>query len=62
MQECEPACDMETEYCDPCTGSCVAMPAECDPECPETQYCDDGTCKDMPVCDPVCAADEVCVF
>jgi hypothetical protein len=59
---CEPACEITTHYCS--CGACVAFPATCDPACPTGKYCDNGTCRDnptVPVCNPVCAADEVCV-
>lgn len=61
MQTCDPPCDTATEVCNPCTGACEALPEECDPPCEDGQYCDDGTCKDLP-CDPPCSdPNEACV-
>ncbi len=61
MATCDdPAC-VAPQYCDPCGGGCVDPAAECVPACEATEWCDDGTCKLLPVCDPVCAADETCV-
>jgi hypothetical protein len=62
---CTPACKTDgTEYCDPCGTGCLAVPKTCTPACnATTQWCDNGTCKDIPpvpVCDPVCAAGEYC--
>ncbi len=61
--DCEPACATDgTEMCNMVTGHCDKT---CDPACKTdgTEMCDDGTCKTIPtppVCDPVCAADEIC--
>lgn len=60
IRMCEPACETATEYCDPTTGECRAYPRSCTPDCATGQYCDDGTCRNSPVCDPACAADEYC--
>jgi hypothetical protein len=62
-ETCTPACATDgTEVCNPCDGTCVKLCL--DPVCTATQWCDDGTCKDLPdppVCDPECVAPQVCV-
>ena len=61
---CDPACEVTTHWCNPESGECISFPSACDPACGATQWCDDGTCKDfpeVPVCNPPCAADEICV-
>ncbi|MBW2736868.1 MAG: hypothetical protein JRH20_31170 [Deltaproteobacteria bacterium] len=70
MQTCDPACAMDgTEYCDPCTGTCTAVPEvkTCDPACTAPQVCNPttGACMDVPappVCTPACGSDEVCTY
>ena len=67
MKTCTPACKTDgTEYCDPCTGACAAIPEQktCTPACTSPQVCNasTGTCVDSPVCTPACAATEVCTF
>jgi len=59
LKMCDPVCKTDgTEMCNYISGKCEAMPTvkTCSPACTGTKYCDgkDGTCKETPVCSPVC--------
>lgn len=58
---CDPACDTATHFCNPLNGNCENVPRTCDPTCDSTEWCNDGTCERVPVCDPPCTVNETCV-
>jgi len=58
--DCDPECDTATQFCNFLTGACQNLPATCDPACPSGEFCDEGTCRAVPVCDPVCETGEFC--
>ena len=60
FKTCDPVCATDgSEACDPISGTCKATCL--DPACTATEWCDDGTCKALTVCEPACGADEHCV-